>query len=79
MKISQREAQRLRRRVQHLEDQERQRNNAWIGDYPGGVDLGSIQLADAMYYSIYTARKLGHSVVVTSIEPNRVRVFAVKR
>ncbi len=39
MKISQREARRLKKRVQQLENEQAARINRWRTDYPGGVYL----------------------------------------
>lgn len=68
MKISQREARRMKKRLAELEQMEERRRNAWRTDYPGGVNLVNISLADRPWViaTVKTARKLGHAVVVTS-------------
>ena len=67
-RISQREARRLRKRVEELERQDNRRRNAWANEYPGGVNIGSVTLADADCHvigAIHAARLLKHAVVVT--------------
>lgn len=66
MKISQREARRLRRRVQQLETAEIKRRSAWSSEYPGGVNICNILYSQDDFHAvaIRTARKLGHAVVV---------------
>ena len=67
-KISQREARRLKRRVDELEKVIKAQRNSWVSDWPGGVHIATVHLGfDAMRESakIATARKLGHAVVAT--------------
>lgn len=78
MKISQREARRLRARVGQLEDTMRRQTNAWVSQYPG-VDIGSIDVPNWLFYSIHTAKKLGHAVVVSTAQGDpKVKFFVVK-
>lgn len=66
MKISQREAQRLQKRVRELQAMEDKRRNSWVADYPGGVNIVNIVGDSTCRAVVSTARKLGHAVVVTS-------------
>lgn len=77
MKISQREARALRRRVRELEEVERQRRMTWSSRYPGGTHFRSLAIADAPYVAIATARKLGHAVVVTTDTSNTLHFYAL--
>lgn len=69
--ISQREAHRLRKRVEELEQHERQRNRRWCDEYPGGVHIGSEQLTVENYSAVDTARRLGHAVVIVPTGKDR--------
>ena len=65
MKISQREARRLRKRVDELETQRRQERSSWARDYPGGQHLGSLTLkADWFRGRLEAAQLLKHPIVV---------------
>lgn len=77
MKISQREARRLRKRVEELEELEDKRRQAWKSEYPGGVFLEGISVQAWTYASLRTARKLGHAVVVTTNGDNSIQFYAL--
>ena len=79
MKISQREARRLRRRVAELEKQERERRWAWAKEWPTGTDIGRVKLsADSkLLGSILTARKLNHAVVAAADSEGEVYFLAL--
>ncbi len=68
--ISQREARALRKRVEHLEQQEDRRRNSFSANYPGGVHIGQVHVAagdgDPVLTATKTARELGHAVVVVN-------------
>lgn len=64
MKISQREAQRLRKRVLQLESEVTKCANAWAHEWPGGVNIDIVNVNYTEYKIVSTARKLGHAVVV---------------
>lgn len=66
MRISQREARRLRKRVEELELADSKRRNAWISDWPGGVYLTGVAIHSDVLAQVKTARKLGHAVVVVN-------------
>lgn len=64
MKISQREARQLKRRVNELETElNRQRHN-WTEEWPGGVRIDTVDVNESEYHIADTARNLGHAVVV---------------
>jgi len=64
--ISQREAHRLRKRVQQLEEAENVRRRVWASEYPGGTHIvtWTLQANDPQAVAIRTARTLRHAVVV---------------
>lgn len=66
-KISQREARRLRKRVNELEDLENRRRSYWITDFPG-TSLGSIDLIgnSRMLGRMEGVRMVGHAVVAVA-------------
>lgn len=64
MKISQREAKRLRARVLDLESAAAKRLNAWSHEWPGGVNVDTVSVKPTEFHIASTARKLGHAVVV---------------
>lgn len=76
--ISQREARRLRKRVEALEARQREQMRSWSSEYPGGVHLDSIEVSPAEYAIVATARKLGHAVVLTTDKQNWVRVYGIR-
>lgn len=77
MKISQREARRLRKRVEELETLEERRRQAWKSEYPGGVFLEGIVVQPWTYAAMKTARKLGHAVVITTNGENTIQFYAL--
>jgi len=79
MKISQREAKRLRARVRELERQEDLRRRSWVYDWPGGFKIVQYKL-DAWHpvpTAIRTARKLQHAVVVTASDDGMLRFIGL--
>ncbi len=63
--ISQREAKRLQKRVRELEAQEERRRCVWSSDWPGGVNIATLDPSGDLKARIEVARKLFHAVVVT--------------
>lgn len=64
MKISQREARRLRKRVQVLEEEQTTRISRYRNSYPGGVHLVTLnELADYVDGQLAAAAKLGAALV----------------
>lgn len=78
MTISQREARRLRKRVEELERERDQQRNAWATDYFGGTHIATLDVENltAELSAINTARRLRHAVVVTTDGP-RIRFHAL--
>lgn len=78
MKISQREAHRLRRRVKELEAMEERRRERWGATFPG-VRLGRLILSNTELFAlggaIRAARLLRHAVVATVEEDNKTVNF----
>ena len=80
MKISQREARRLKKQVEELLRDERSRLGKWAMDWPGGVNVASTQWGpnDVVPVAIRTARLLGHAVVAMADSNGLVRFMALK-
>ena len=78
MTISQREAGRLKKRVERLEGIIKSQRNKWAADYPGGTHLGTIT-RDRDWFSgrIESARLLGHAVVVIEQSDGVMRFYAL--
>lgn len=76
MKISQREARRLKKRVEELERMERDRLSCYASEYPG-VHLGTESLCVPLAASVQTARKLGYSVCV-QMENEKAKFYAAR-
>ena len=77
MKISQREARELRRKVAALEGREAARFSRWSSDYPGGTHFATVTLDDVTAARLRTARTLGHAVVAIPQSDNRLYYFAL--
>ncbi len=73
MKISQREARRLKKRVDELETVLNEQRRSWVSDWPGGVHIASVSWAapDATCARIKVARQLGHAVVATDADDGK--------
>lgn len=78
-KISQREARRLKKRVEELEREEAHRRRVWASEYPHGVNIATAKWEEGgrVPTAILTARKLKHAVVCTAEESGRVLFFAL--
>lgn len=77
--ISQREARRLRKRVEELELQEDRRRRAWSQEWFGGVNIATAEFnaLDRIPVAIRTARMLGHAVVVIGSDGGDLRFMAL--
>lgn len=77
MKISQREARRLQKRVQALEkilsDQRKSYAADWGYDW---VNIESLNLFEVSFAKVNTARRLGHAVIVLPGEGTKVSLYA---
>ena len=77
MKISQREARRLRARVKELEEVRAAERRAYSRNYPGGTHLGSLTLdADWFRGRLEAAQLLKHPLVVV-IEGTQCKFYAL--
>ena len=76
--ISQREAQRLRRRVAELEAMDRARESGWSADYPGGICFWSMTLGAETIAAMKTAAALRHAVVA-KLDGNKLLLFALRQ
>ncbi len=78
-RISQREAKRLRKRVQALESIIATQRRIWSQEYFGGVNIANVAFnADhQVVVATRTARKLGHAVVVIGDESGNLRFMAL--
>lgn len=80
MKISQREARRLRKRVDELEKVLEDQRDRWSRTYFGGTEIARVSLKDVVQplTAIRTARVLRHSVVaVVNNDDHDVRFVAL--
>jgi hypothetical protein len=79
MKISQREARRLQKRVYELECVLNRQKNRWASDWGAGwVNIESLILTPESFAKVATARLLGHAVVIIPSTDNAVRLYADK-
>lgn len=77
MRISQREARRLRQRVGELEREREGQRSAWCGEYPGGTHIASVVAGGSQADVIRTARKLRHAVVCTVRDSGEILFHAL--
>lgn len=63
MKISQREARRLKKRVLELESREESRRSRWAASYPGGTNFHQFKVDKESAAAIRVASVLQHAVV----------------
>ncbi len=77
--ISQREAKRLRKRVQMLSEAEDRRRRRWGQEWLGGVEIARAQWepTGSIPVATRTARALGHAVVCVGDETGVVRFIAL--
>jgi hypothetical protein len=80
MKISQREAQRLKKRVEELERNERENRSAWAREYIGGVHVDTVPIYEKSTAIARTVRKLGHALVAIpdASGKDQLLLYAVK-
>jgi hypothetical protein len=79
VRISQREARRLRKRVEELERAEDSRRRRWSSEWPSGTHIATAKWdADARVpVSIRTARALRHAVIATTKDDGTVLFYAL--
>lgn len=71
-KISQREARRLRKRVDELEEIIQKQHRSWSSSYPGGTHIATQPYnaeTDFLPAIVKVSRQLGHAVVVVNDGP----------
>jgi hypothetical protein len=80
VKISQREARRLKRRVKELEESRRAVMRSWASDFPSGVHICSMTAGrdGLVHTAIRTAQRLGHAVIVTTDGDGKLYFYANK-
>jgi len=79
MKISQREAHKLRKRVVELENILSRQKNAWVSEWvPGWTHITTIELSEVDSAKLKTARFLKHAVVIVPNSGNSGLLYAVK-
>ena len=76
--ISQREARRLRKRVNELERREADRVRVWSSDWPGGVHLFGVTLQSDQIACLRTAQKLGHYLIAKIDGTGSTQFYASK-
>lgn len=78
MRISQREARRLKKRVAELELVLTAQRSTYSQVWPGGVDIGRHTFTGtAVPEIVRTARRLGHAVVAVGDETDTIRFIAL--
>lgn len=78
MKISQREARRLRKRLTELESAIQQQRRVWGQTYTGGTEIARHSFPhDFVPEAVKVARKLGHAVVAVGDDTDTVRFVAL--
>jgi hypothetical protein len=78
MKISQREARRLRKRVSELESVLANQRRLYAQEWTGGTEIGTATFTeDIVTTAIRTARRLNHAVVVVGNETRTIRFIAL--
>jgi len=76
-KISQREARILKRRVIELERQLDNQRSRWSKDWPGGVNIDTVEVNMSEWYIVKTARLLGHAVVIVPGDAPKLLVYGI--
>jgi histidinol-phosphate/aromatic aminotransferase/cobyric acid decarboxylase-like protein len=78
MKISQREARKMKQELEALRARENSRFSRWGSDYPGGTHFLTLTVSESAAYAIRTAQTLQHAVVVRiGSNTNDVRLYAL--
>ena len=77
MKISQREARRLQKRVAALEYTLNKQRQSYASDWGADwVHLESLTLSDASFAKVNTARRLSHAVIVLPQGNSSINLYA---
>jgi len=75
--LSQREAYRLKKRVEELEAERRHMRDRWVGDWPASIPIHRLSVDIVTKAVVKTARTLEHAVVVT-IQDDQLVFWASK-
>ncbi len=77
-KISQRDARQFKKRVLEFEARDRNRINAWLRDYPGGIHVATFSVSAVVMTIVRTAQILGHPIVVKmDKDADNLRLYAL--
>jgi hypothetical protein len=79
MKISQREARRMRKELKALHERDAARERSWSSDYPGGIHIATSSPNADVVAIIKTARKLGHAVVAMADDLGKILYYAAPK
>jgi hypothetical protein len=79
VKISQREARRMRKELAEFRMRDEQRARYWSSDWAGGVHIGTSHPNASVIAAIQTARKLGHPVIAVTRGDGEVLYYAAQR
>ena len=74
--ISQKEAHRLRKRVEDLERAERLRLDQWGASYPGGVNIETLELCPEQQVRLDTVARLEH-IMVGKLRGSSLMIYAI--
>ena len=77
--ISQREARRLRKKVRKMEADLAAQRSRWTKEWPGGVLIDTLNVTNTEWHMVRVARLMGHPVVVTTGEMNKLGVWGIKQ
>ncbi len=77
--IPQREARRLKKRVEELEGQLMHQRSCYARDWPGGLHIASFSVTsdDNRFAAIHTSRRLRHAVVAVSNDYRNFNLYAL--
>jgi len=76
--IPQREARRLRKRVDELESVISQQKNSWHSEWPSSIGIRELPAEKGTIDVVNVCRKLGHAVVVTDNGDGMLKLWAAK-
>lgn len=79
MKISQREAHRMRKELGALYERDAARERHWSSDWPGGIHIATSRPDSEVQAAITTARKLGHAVIAVIRNDGECLYYASQR
>lgn len=75
--ISQREARKLRKRIEQLEERDRIRVSRYTSEFPGGTHIQSLTLNEVPAARLQTVAKLEHALVA-KVSGAELHLYAVK-